>query len=103
MMRALSFLVLISIGTYYSIVLQYILYALIVLNTWMNGYLDYIFPETASGIMLRQSVALMLVPLCLILPIAWTYQFIRKQPLPYVMHIAWILWFLTELSRLIIQ
>lgn len=71
--------------------------------TYINVALSPIFSSSPLGIMIRQIMTLVLIPLFIAAIPALIYLAIRGRRMPYFIEITWVLWLVIALSKVLIQ
>jgi hypothetical protein len=91
-----------ALAIYFAPHIQEVIHGFGFLDNYINYYLSFIFSSSEFGIHLRSIVALMVTPMVIVVPLALIYQRIKHKSMPYLPHIAWILWLITALSRILL-
>ncbi|MFY7697928.1 MAG: hypothetical protein ACOVQX_03795 [Legionella sp.] len=74
-----------------------------ILYNYVNFKLMILLDGSATQIIARQVLALVLIPVTLTTVPAISYKIIRKQAMPYFQEITWFLWLIVILSKILIQ
>lgn len=90
---------LIILSSYAQNMIDWVMY----LDRANNEALRLVFSSSQLGIHLRLIVSLALTPLLIVAIPALLYWVIKRKPMPYLIPIIWLFWFITALSRLLIQ
>lgn len=71
--------------------------------TWVTIKLTPLFSGISYGILIRNVLSLMLLPVMIAGIPALIYQAIKRQKMPYFIEIVWVLWLIIVLSKVLIQ
>lgn len=71
--------------------------------TWVNLKLAPIFSASQTGILIRDAVSLVVIPIVIVGTPALIYRLIKKQAMPYFLPITWLVWLTIVLSKVLIQ
>ena len=92
-----------ALAIYFTPHIQDIAHVFSFLDNYVNYYLSFLFSSSAFATSLRLILALMLTPMIIVVPLALIYQHVKHKPMPYLPHIAWVLWLITALARILTQ
>jgi hypothetical protein len=73
------------------------------LYTYVNLKLAPIFSNSELGILIRNIIALSIIPLIIVGIPALLYRAIKKKTMPYLIEITWFLWLIIVLSKVLIH
>lgn len=76
---------------------------ILVVNTYLNDYLSWVFSLSPLGVSLRQIVSLALTPILIVAIPTLIYRLLKHQMPPYLVQIIWVLWIITALAHLLSQ
>ena len=76
---------------------------IVLFYTYINVKLALIFSNSALGIMLRQVLSLVLLPIAIAAIPALIYRAIKGSQMPYFMEVTWLLWLVIVLSKVLIH
>lgn len=71
--------------------------------TFVNTKLALIFSGSEWGILSRKVLSLVLIPVVIASIPALIYRAIKGQQMPYVIEIAWLLWLVIVLSKILMH
>lgn len=71
--------------------------------TYANVKLMPIFSSTAVGIMLRQVLTLVLIPVIIAAIPALSYRLIKGKSMPYFIEVTWLIWLVLVLCKVLIH
>lgn len=71
--------------------------------TWMSIKLAPIFSHTSTGVIIRNIVMLVLLPVIVACIPALIYRLIKGQTMPYFIELTWCVWLVIVLSVLLIR
>ena len=71
--------------------------------TYVNVKLSLVLNHGTSGIILRNVLTLVLLPVIIAAIPATGYRLIKHQNLPYFIEITWLLWLIIVLSKVLIH
>ncbi len=77
--------------------------AILVVNTYLNDFLSWIFSPSSLGVSLRQIVSLALTPILIVAIPTLIYRLLKHQMPPYLVQVIWVLWIITALAHLLSQ
>ncbi|EKD73793.1 MAG: hypothetical protein ACD_45C00183G0009 [uncultured bacterium] len=83
----ISLIIIISMP-YTQQMLQYVVAA----HDWISDMLKEVFSVDQAGDIIRQLIALLVIPLVVSLIPAIIYWLARRQKLPYFMELVWVVW-----------
>ena len=83
----ISLIIIVSMP-YAQQMLQYIVAA----HDWISDMLKEVFSVDQAGNIIRQLIALLVIPLVVSLIPAIIYWLARRQKLPYFMELVWVVW-----------
>lgn len=99
----LGYLIASVIAIYFAPHIQDVVHGFAFLDNYVNYYLSFMFSSSDFGVHLRLILTLMVTPMIIVVPLALIYQRVKHKPMPYLSHIAWLLWLITALSRILTQ
>lgn len=70
---------------------------------YINVHLAPIFSHSATGILIRKIASLTLIPVILAGIPAAIYWLFKRQAMPYLIPLIWILWVIIVLSKILIR
>lgn len=70
---------------------------------YIDTNIDIFFNHSASGLALRQVVALVLCPLLITGIPALIYRLIKGSPMPYFIEATWLFWIVIVLSKVLVK
>lgn len=71
--------------------------------TYINVHLSPIFSNSSLGIMISKIFLLTLIPILIAAIPALIYRVIKKRHMPYFIEVAWFLWLIIVLSKVLIR
>lgn len=71
--------------------------------TFINVQLAPIFSNSATGIMIRKVISLVLIPVIIAAIPALIYRAIKGKQMPYFIEVTWFLWLIIVLSKVLIR
>lgn len=71
--------------------------------TYINVKLSLIFSSTELGVMFRNVITLVLLPIAIAAIPALIYRAIKGRQMPYFIELTWLLWLVIVLSKVLIH
>ncbi|MCP0914211.1 MULTISPECIES: hypothetical protein [Legionella] len=70
--------------------------------TYVNLKLMPVFSSSKLGVMIREIITLVFIPVCIVAVPAFIYRLVKGKSLPYFILATWLLWLIIVLSNILI-
>lgn len=71
--------------------------------TWIVVQITPIFSISFNGILIRNIIALVLIPVIIVGIPALIFRLVKGKAMPYFMEITWVLWLIIVLGKVLIK
>jgi hypothetical protein len=98
--QVILILVLSLIAIFFRVELSHLLNGLVYAHNQVSHLLHMIFAEGATGRVIQNLIALLIIPLAIGLMVGVVFWLVKRDTMPHIMSVVWVLWLILLVTML---